>query len=303
MGRISKTQYMLNNENLIFSYFEEYYKSIFTLDQLIDILTELKENKILMRTTKLNELVIFLYKRKILDVVNIQLPQRSTTRYIFGDISPLILGLSLNKKAYLSHFSAVFIHNLTENVPKTIYINAEQADKHMHTINQSIELEQKNIDLAFSRPMRQTNQIAQFKLKTDKYNVYMLNGKNHNRLGVINQKLGNDMLPVTSIERTLIDITVRPNYAGGVNEVLSAYKNAKGKFSVNALLSMYKKMNFIYPYHQLIGFYLEQAKYPESAIKLLNQFEFEFDFYLTYQMRDKEYSPRWRVYCPKGFNT
>ena len=38
---------------------------------------------------------------------------------------------------------------------------------------------------------------------------------------------------VTDLERTLIDIAVRPEYAGGVYEVLNVYRLAKGKVSAN----------------------------------------------------------------------
>ena len=48
-----------------------------------------------------------------------------------------------------------------------------------------------------------------------------------NALGVIEiQGSEDETLKVTGIERTLIDIAVRPVYAGGVFEVLKAYKLA-----------------------------------------------------------------------------
>lgn len=102
---------------------------------------------------------------------------------------------------------------------------------------------QEDIDLAFSRPMRQTNQIARFTLDNKEYKVYLLNGKYQNKLGVkkmVSFELSRP-LEVTNIERTLIDVVVRPLYAGGVEEVLEAFKVAKGKFSVNRLLSYLKR--------------------------------------------------------------
>ena len=61
-------------------------------------------------------------------------------------------------------------------------------------------------------------------------------------------------LRTTTLERTLIDIAVRPFYAGGVAEVAKACEMAKNKeVSVNRLASMLTKMHFGYPYHQAIG--------------------------------------------------
>jgi hypothetical protein len=109
-------------------------------------------------------------------------------------------------------------------------------------------------------------------------------------------------LRLTDIERTLIDIAVRPFYAGGVAEVLTAYERAGGRASVNRLAGMLRKLAYVYPYHQAIGFYLEAAgSYDWNAIELFRGgFEYEFDFYLTYGMEETEYVPSWHVYVPKG---
>jgi predicted transcriptional regulator of viral defense system len=109
------------------------------------------------------------------------------------------------------------------------------------------------------------------------------------------------LISITSLERTLIDIAVRPDYSGGPGEVLKAFENAKEKVSINKLNAILKKINFIYPYHQVIGFYLERAGYRASQIDLLRKKEIEYDFYLTYNMGETEYSPIWKLYYPKGF--
>ena len=70
-----------------------------------------------------------------------------------------------------------------------------------------------------------------------------------------------DKIPRTTLERTLIDITVRPIYSGGVNAVLDAYKKSIGKVSVKKIIAILDTINFIYPYYQAVGFYLEKAGY------------------------------------------
>ena len=110
-----------------------------------------------------------------------------------------------------------------------------------------------------------------------------------------------ETLQVTDVERTLIDITVRPEYAGGVFEVLKAFRNAHQKVSVNRLAAMLRKINYTYPYHQAIGFYMDKAGvYSPSQIELLQKFDVAFDFYLAHQLDSPHYSKKWRLYLPEG---
>ena len=73
--------------------------------------------------------------------------------------------------------------------------------------------------------------------------------------------------------------------------------------SINRLAGMLRKLAYIYPYHQAIGFYLEAARsYDKKAVDLFHdRFNYEFDFYVTYNMKDTEYVPRWRLHVPRGF--
>ena len=93
-------------------------------------------------------------------------------------------------------------------------------------------------------------------------------------------------------------------YAGGVFEVLKAFKTAKlnDQVSVNKLSATLKKLDYVYPYHQAIGFYMERSGvYDNDSLDILRRFEMKFDFYLDYHMEDKEYSKDWKLFYPKGF--
>jgi hypothetical protein len=83
--------------------------------------------------------------------------------------------------------------------------------------------------------------------------------------------------------------------------VLKAFKNAKGKVSINRLADMLKNLDYVYPYHQAIGFYLERAGvYDKSSIRLLRKTKMSHDFYLAHGMKDPEYSKEWRLFYPQG---
>jgi hypothetical protein len=94
-------------------------------------------------------------------------------------------------------------------------------------------------------------------------------------------------LRVTGIDRTLIDIAVRPAYAGGVFQVLDAYRGAKHRASVGNILAALKALDYMYPYHQAIAFYMQHAGWPASRYDRLKKLGLEHDFYLAHDIREK----------------
>ena len=284
---------LINNKSRIKKHFANYDKRILSIKDLGNILNDfIYEELSLSKKITRSKFEGFLVENEIAKKIEIELPKKTTTKYTFTDVSDYEIALSLNPNSYLSHYTAMFLHGLTDNVPKIIYTNTEQFKK---SVDNSGPMQQVNIDRAFSRPMRKTNNIAQF----DDLEVVLLNGKNVDRLEVITININGVELPITSIERTLIDIVTRPYYAGGVEEILNAYKEAQGRFSTGRLLATLKNFNYKYPYHQAIGFYLEKAGYDETILKRFDKLDKPYDFYLTYQMKDKSYSTRWKLYYPK----
>lgn len=225
-------------------------------------------------------------------IVKLEFPNRVVRRMIWGDFSPSEIALSLRKSAYLNHYTALFAHGLTNQISKTIYVTAERA-----TRSTKGSITQKGISSAFSKAQRVSQNIAYL---NDNQVICLLEGQNTNKVGTIKTK---DGLLITSIERALIDAVVRPLYNGGISEVFEAFVRAADRVSVNKLTAILKKIDYIYPYHQAIGFYLEKSGvYRDSQIDLLRRFDFEYDFYLTYNMKKVEYSKEWKLYYPKSFS-
>ncbi len=132
--------------------------------------------------------------------------------------------------------------------------------------------------------------------------VILISGKNTNRLGV-EEIAGpaSERLQVTNLERTLIDIVVRPAYALGISQVLEAYRAAKDRMSVDLLFDILKKLDYLYPYHQPIGFLMQKAGYPENSYAKLRGLGLSHDFYLAHGLQKPEYSKDWRLFYPRGF--
>ena len=125
-------------------------------------------------------------------------------------------------------------------------------------------------------------------------------GKNTGNLGVIER----DGIRYTDIERTLIDIAVRPIHCGGISEVLRVYQTAKESgvdISANKIRAYLKKLQYVYPYQQSIGYLLEVAGFSSPILALLREDISEFNFYLDYKLRDPVLDPTWKIFIPRDF--
>jgi predicted transcriptional regulator of viral defense system len=200
----------------------------------------------------------------------------------------------LKSDSYFAYYSSLFLHQLTLQIPKTVYLNFEHK-REIRSNDSETNLTQEAIDNAFNGSQRKSSLTFSFNDKK----IVLTNGKFTNKLGVVKRQNNNQWFEYTNLERTLIDIAVRPVYAGGVFEVIEAYKIAKGKLNVRRLVKYLEKLNYIYPYYQVIGFYLEKAGYPDKDVEFLKK-EMKFNFYLTYDIRKKEFSEKWKLYYPKG---
>jgi len=247
----------------------------------------------LKKDIKVYDVIGFLLRETRLKKVNLEFPSRTEVRYLWGEVSIYEVALSLKTGSYFTHQTAMYLHKLKEKAPKMIFLNLEQPPHYTGHENFS----QESIDAAFRRPQRISKNMASFRGKK----ICILNGMHTGKLGVIMIRgSGGEEIPVTNIERTLIDIVVRPSYSGGVPEVLKAYKKAEGKVSIKKLISMLKSLNYVYPYHQAVGFYLEKAGYSDPSVNLLRDFGINYDFYLAHDMKEMGYSEEWRIFFPKG---
>ena len=291
MPRLTRLQIAKNDIKKIL---EETKNKIFTPSDIAKILSENRGFLRLPVSLTSKGFTDFLKKEKIISEIELKFPNRKYVRYLRNEVSVFEIALSLHPNTYISHYSAIYLHQLTEQFPKTIYINLEQPKK----TRTSSELSQERIDFAFKGKQR----VSKNRCKFHDNEICILNGKFTGNFGIIKMITpDNSGLSVTGIERTLIDSVVRPEYSGGVFEILKAFENAKDILSINEMLATLKTIDYTYPYHQAIGFYLERAGYPENKIKLVERMERQYDFYLTYNMKETEYSRKWKLFYPKGF--
>jgi hypothetical protein len=278
----------------ILTLFSEASQKIYSETEIARVLREKRHTWKLAESTKTSDFISFLGKHGDLKKYHFRSEHynRKITRYTWGKTSLYKLALSIKQRAYLCHATAVTLHGLAKLSRKTIYLNVEQSTKP----SGNGSLTQSGIDRAFSGRQRQSNLIYTYNASS----IVMIAGKNTNRLGV-EEIVGpaSETLQVTNLERTLIDIVVRPAYAGGAAQVLKAYRAAKARISVDRLVAILKQLAYVYSYHQPIGFLMQKAGYPENGLARLRALGLNYDFYLAHGLQQPEYSKDWRLFYPQ----
>lgn len=266
---------------------------VYCQKDLKNILDDHRDQWHLAEEIGLQHFIKFAAKFVSLQPIKLSFPNRNEIRYIYGECSIHTIVQSLRPKGYFSHRSAAEIHGLLDPNDQ-IFFNFEQSLR-----SQSLgEMTQDAIDRTFHNRAR----ITQNKARYNDYTIWLLNGKNTDYYGVIQHDEGNNKsIRVTDIARTLIDMAVRPDYSGGPVQILQAYRKGLGVVDGHTLIKALVNLKHNYPYHQVVGFYMEKAGFNTEHLEPLRMLPMNFDFYLDYQMVDPLYSPTWRLYYPLFF--
>jgi hypothetical protein len=269
---------------------------VYRIRELGTLLDELRAKELVAKRLSVDDFVEFLESVGLVKTANIKRSLGgSIARYYHGDLSPYELGLSIRENSYLSHGSAAFLHGLNDQLPSVVYVNREQTPKP----EPKGALLQANVDRAFAHPQRTSKYV--FSLEGANTSFTILSGKNTGNYGVVEvQDPMGRSVSCTNLERTLVDIVVRPSYAGGVAQVLESYETARDRVSVEKLVETLETLQHFYPYHQAIGFYMERAGYSDKQMAPLRRLPVAIDFYLVHAMKRTEFNSSWRIHYPKG---
>ncbi len=268
-------------------------KHIYSSRELKLIFRKTEPTLSILQNTSLseNDLISFLIEHGSLHKITFNTP-KTEALYVWGKVSRYLLMPDLRPRGYYSHLTAMHFHGLLNYAPTNTYFNNEQPARPGFGI-----LEQTRIHNSFKNKQR----ITSAKTDIDGITYWLLNGKQSGNYAVTHMSTPDGVLvSCTSLERTLIDITVRPAYAGGPKNVLRAFRVAQPNVSIDKLKLTLEKLSYVYPYHQSIGFYLDQTgTYGDQALKeFLSYQPFNFDFYLDYGMKTPAYSAKWRIFYP-----
>jgi predicted transcriptional regulator of viral defense system len=293
--RIYRTARTAHTSRTITEFFDGLGKRVFIRSELVRLIEKNREQWAVVQNASFDE---------IIDDFTESLPLRRFVlasgnytnefqRYAWRDPDPLEVAASIRApNSYLCHSSALFMHKLMDHVPHELCVNYEQTEKP----RPSGGLTQETLDRAFRGKQRQ----SAFSFRYEKYQIIVLSGKHTAGLEVREMSVPTGAkVRVTSLERTLIDATVRPGYAGGVATVLEAYRRAREAITVSRLIDTLRKLDHVHPYHQAIGFYMERAGFPAKQLAPLKALGTEWDFYLAHSIRNSAFNHQWRIHHPK----
>jgi len=299
-------RYYIQRDSTIKQFFEDAnFNGICAFDEK-NIYEFLDTNRSIMRTKSfsLNKFIDYLLKHNFISLFEFENNINGKKIYIskyFNDKSNYAKAIEvatlLIPKSYLSYFSSMYYHNLTQQLPKKIYLSIERKSNAPHN-----ELQQDVINKALCKDGRKPIVV----LSILGYEIYLLHSKEANRVGIKIVQLYNKDYRIATLERTLIDIVVRNDLSGGIDEVIQAYKTSFDKYkkdiSINKIIFILKKLDYIYPYHQVVGYLLSKSGF--DATKFKKEFEFKNDFFLARgsineDINNLDYDNEFKIYIPK----
>lgn len=209
------------------------------------------------------------------------------------------LATSIYPNGYFNHFSAVYYHSLTNQVPNTVYWCREwlttQADRGTEVLPEA------RIRSAFIKPHRHTNLV----FKHNTHDIVITSALHRTDYGVEKIESCHSPCPrgfrITGLERTLINAVASPQYNGGLSSICTYFQAASDKLDIDKMIDIYRNLNFIYPYAQSLGFFMAQCGMKDHAEKLRKAYPPQQRFYVDHGAKSTWlYNEYWMLFHPKG---
>ena len=236
-------------------------KAFFSINDITSILDELKEENLVSNSLTQNDFYL-----KLLDdglvAYTITIRDIEKIRYTLNkEFNIYDFVYSLEKNGFFSMFTSLNIQGLTNFRDNFIFISKER----MKRVNfNSKDITQEAIDKAFTNKPRRTKAHDTIY----NYNVVMLESNNTQEIGIINY----NGYKISSINRAFVEIISNIQYSKTPDDVIYEFKNLKDKLDINEIFNIIEKFDFVYPYYQLAGYYLEKIGFlKEELSKFFNK--------------------------------
>jgi predicted transcriptional regulator of viral defense system len=124
------------------------------------------------------------------------------------------IAMHLSQEGAIGCWSAMSYHELTDQILSSVYVLA---------------------------PYEEGKKRSLYRYQIDGYDYLLIQIQQEHFWGIEQQFIGEVKIRITDLERTLIDGLVRPNYCGGMREVLNAFALAKDRFDLDKLINYGKR--------------------------------------------------------------
>ena len=123
MARLPK---IIISKKQIENFLDSLPKHVFTSNQLVQIFEKKRVYWNLGYSYSFSKFMEFLLDKSFLKPINLSCCTLYSWRMHNLDDIIYEIALSLKPRSYISHYSAMFLQNLTEQIPKTIYVTYER---------------------------------------------------------------------------------------------------------------------------------------------------------------------------------
>lgn len=168
----------------------------------------------------------------------------------------------------ISHFSAFHYHKLTDQIPHIVFA--------ITPIGTSIP---------------RTSKEEYFTYQGTRYHYIQV--KKEHFFGIENIWLGDARIPITDLERTLLDGLMKPKYCGGFHEVLDAFASSSS-FKLSKLLEYVFRLDVSIA--KRLGWVLEYIGIEDKKLKLLLEIPFKGFIKLDPSAKKQgPYNKKWQI--------
>lgn len=181
--------------------------------------------------------------------------------------------------------TALNLQGLNDFRKEYIFVSKERTTR---IEQESITLNQENIDNAFSKKPRRTNAYD----KIDNHIVVLLEANNTDGFGLIEY----DVYKVSSINRAFVEMITNIHYFQSSKNLIQVFKNIKNSLDIDKIYTIIDKFDFIYPYFQLAGFYLEKIGFSKTELAKFYDKRTELKFYTEKNKNHYEFDEYWNIY-------
>lgn len=244
--------YTQNKEQILYTLKK---KGFFSINDIANILDELKEKNLVSHSLTQNDFYLKLLEDGLV-AHTITIRDIEKIRYTLNkEFNIYDFVYSLEKNGFFSMFTSLNIQGLTNFRDNFIFISKER----MKRVNfKSKDITQEAIDKAFTNKPRRTKAHDTIY----NYNVVILESNNTQEIGIINY----NGYKISSINRAFVEIISNIQYSKTPDDVIYEFRNLKEKLDINEIFNIIEKFDFVYPYYQLAGYYLEKIGFLKDEL-------------------------------------
>ncbi len=254
-------------------------------EQLKEILEQLKDESLVSSSLSFNSFLLKLIDEGLTQK-SLTIRGHIKTRYTFyQDFNIYDFCDSLEKNSFFSMSTALNLQGLSDFRRDFIFVSKERTTR----IEQgNVTLTQEDIDNAFSKKPRRTNVYD----KINNHIVVLLEANNTDTFEIIEY----NEYKVSSINRAFVEMISNVQYLQSSEAIIEVFAKIKDKLDIDRIYTIIEKFDFIYPYFQLAGFYLERIGFSKTELEKFYTQKSELNFYTKKNKNQYGFDGYWKIY-------